>query len=156
MRYKICRILYHVSSSYMGSLFSYDGISAGNSAVVSWMPSVVLDVVMIPCMAVVLITDVIAMLYASGGFNTGDRVYIFCLGMMALLLLMWAIAWAEGNHRIVLVKTTALREFSAKFNKQEVTANMLRGRIGRTSEQDGMRGEDLRWARRNNRTAHNR
>jgi hypothetical protein len=102
----------------MGALFSTYGIAAGNSEVVSQVPSFVLDVILIPAVGIVFVYDVMRLIGATDKFNTGDKVFILCLVLVFLLLLLWVVAWTTGKLQIVIISPKILQRLSRMVVKQ--------------------------------------
>jgi hypothetical protein len=129
--------LYSTHHNFMGALFSQYGAAAGNSAVVHWMSSVMLDVVLMPAVAILLLYNVF------DSRKSDSNVFVTCLWMVGVLCLVWVMSWGLGQFRLVLVKPDALTNLSKEFITQANIIATLRNKLGGRFVADNQASDNL-------------
>jgi hypothetical protein len=127
----------------MGALFSAHGVAAGNSEVIEWVPSLVIDVILMPAVLVVFLYDVVRVFSGDGRSSIADKVFVACLGLVFCLLAAWVLSWATGAFRFVLISPEALTAVSTEFVTLSNIITRLRTKLGMRATNDAVNKQFL-------------
>jgi hypothetical protein len=120
----------HDDTTEMGALFSSYGASAGNSAVIDWVKSIFLDVVVIPSIVILCVYTAYKLMTGVGPLNTIELVVLSCMCSIGIFVGLWVYYWATNSNRIAFVRPGVLQRLSLMFVKQSTEMEMLKNRIG--------------------------